>query len=407
MQVQDDVEAAVIRTALDLIRARSISGDEAAAAAVFTNALLDLGAKVDVDGYGNVTGTWDFGPGPVVLFETHLDTVPVADPDRWTRDPAGELADGMVFGRGAVDMKGPMAACLHGLASLRDSHTEGRVVISGSVAEELVEGPALLRILDAVNPDVVVICEPSRAKIAVGQRGRAEVVVEASGSSAHSAYPDAGRNAAGAVAELVTAVRALEFPSHPLLGDGLLVLTGMASEPFPSLSVVPDRCVATFDRRTLPGETLNDVLDPIRAIAARITADTGVRFDVQVAVDDVITYGGERMIASNFAPAWITASESSVVGAVVGGLRAADLTAEISHYAFCTNGSGSAGTRGIPTIGYGPGREDVAHTSDEWIPVSDLVDGVRGYAAIARSLTSLAVDEIRSTHVHFTRPDSD
>jgi putative selenium metabolism hydrolase len=407
MQVQDDVEAGVIRTALDLIAARSISGDEAAAAAVFTDALLELGAKVEVDGYGNVTGTWDFGPGPVVLFETHLDTVPVADADRWTRDPAGEVADGMVFGRGAVDMKGPIAACLHGVASLRDSHRDGRVVISGSVAEELVEGPALLRILDAIRPDVVVICEPSQAKIAVGQRGRAEVVVEAVGASAHSAYPQAGRNAAEAIADLVTAVRALDFPSHPLLGDGLLVLTGVASEPFPSLSVVPDRCVATFDRRTLPGESLGDVLDPIRAIAARITADTGVRFDVQVAVDDLLTYGGDRLVAPNFAPAWTTASDGPVVAAVVGGLRAAGLTSEISHYGFCTNGSASAGSRGIPTIGFGPGREDVAHTSDEWISISALVDGVRGYASIARSLSQLPVAEIRSTHVTFTRPDRD
>jgi putative selenium metabolism hydrolase len=346
MQLQHDVEAGVVRTALDLIAARSISGDEALAAAVFADALREFGAKVDVDGYGNVTGTWDFGPGPVVLFETHLDTVPVADADRWTRNPAGELADGIMFGRGAVDMKGPIAACLHGVASIRDSHREGRVVISGSVAEELVEGAAILGVLDTVRPDVVVICEPSQAKIAVGQRGRAEVVIEASGASAHSAYPQAGSNAADAIADLAAALRTLEFPTHPRLGHGLLVLTGLASEPFPSLSVVPDRCVATFDRRTLPGETLADVLDPIRVIAARVTAETGVRFDVQVAVDDVLTYGGERLVAPNFAPAWTTASDGSVVDSVIRGLRAAGVTTEVST----TRSAPTAPAQPVPAV---------------------------------------------------------
>ena len=276
------------------------------------------------------------------MFESHLDTVPVADADRWSRDPSGEVADGRVFGRGAVDMKGPIAACLHGIAALRHGHHAGRVVISGSVAEELAEGPALNKVVEAVQPDAVIICEPSRARVAVGQRGRAEVTVKARGVSAHSAYPQAGRNAAEAMAVLVVALRTLRMPSHPELGDGLLVLTGIASEPFPSLSVVPDRCTASFDRRTLPGESLEDVLRPVRQIAGPIAAEHGVDFEVGVAVDDIITYGGDRLVAPNFAPAWTTDPDSTFVRAAVAALRAADVATETFHYAFCTNGSGSA-----------------------------------------------------------------
>jgi len=396
-------QPAVVGTALSLIGARSHSGDEGTAAALLTDLLRSADAMVEVDGYGSVTGSWDFGPGPTILFESHLDTVPVADADRWSRDPSGEVADGMVFGRGAVDMKGPIAACLHGIAALRHGHHAGRVVISGSVAEELAEGPALNKVIEAVQPDAVIICEPSRARVAVGQRGRAEVAVKARGVSAHSAYPQAGRNAAEAMAALVVALRTLPMPSHPELGDGLLVLTSITSEPFPSLSVVPDRCTASFDRRTLPGESLEDVLGPVRQIADRIAASRGVEFDVGVAVDDIITYGGDRLVAPNFAPAWTTDPDSTFVRAAVAALRATGVATEVFHYAFCTNGSGSAGTLGIPTIGFGPGHEDAAHTTDECISVADLVDGVRGYAALARALTGLTVEEIRSTEVSFTR----
>jgi putative selenium metabolism hydrolase len=397
-------QPAVVGTALSLIGARSHSGDEGTAAALLAELLRSADATVEVDGYGSVTGSWDFGPGPAILFESHLDTVPVADADRWSRDPSGEVADGMVFGRGAVDMKGPIAACLHGIAALRHGHHAGRIIVSGSVAEELAEGPALNKVVEAVQPDAVVICEPSRARVAVGQRGRAEVTVEARGVSAHSADPQAGRNAAEAMAGLVVALRSLRMPSHAQLGDGLLVLTGVASEPFPSLSVVPDRCSASFDRRTLPGESLDDVLGPIRQIAGRIAAEYGVEFEVGVAVDDIITYGGDRLVAANFAPAWTTDPDSTFVRTAVDAIRAAGVATEVFHYAFCTNGSGSAGTLGIPTIGFGPGHEDAAHSTDEWISVADLVDGVRSYTALARALTGLSVKEIRATAVSFTRP---
>jgi len=108
-------------------------------------------------------------------------------------------------------------------------------------------------------------------------------------------------------------------------------------------------------------------------------------------------------VAPNFAPAWTTDPDSPFVRASVAALRAAGLATEVFHYAFCTNGSGSAGTFGIPTIGFGPGHEDAAHTTDEWISVADLVDGMRGYTALARALTGLTVEEIRSTTVSFTR----
>ena len=370
---------------LRLVAATSYSTEEADAAKVLTDELIRLGFGVEVDAIGNVIGTLELGDGPTILLDCHLDTVVVVDPAEWTSKPSGEIVDGRVFGRGTVDMKGPMAACVHGVAALRGSGI-GRIVISGTVAEELVEGPSLVRVAQQVKPDYVVICEATARSIAAGQRGRAEVLVEVEGRSCHSAHPQAGLNAAEVMADVITSLREIKPPVDSILGDGILVLTDVKSHPYPGLSVVPERCFATYDRRTLVGETEEDVLVPVRAVVDEVTARWGTKGMVSIASDDYVSYTGVRVQAPNFAPAWLTEYDSELVTGAVEGLRAAGMDAVIGHYKFCTNGSGTAGQLGIPTIGYGPGEEDQAHTVDESIALDDLHQGALGYTAIVASL---------------------
>ncbi len=370
---------------LRLVAARSYSTEEGDVAAVLRDELAGFGFDVTVDEIGNVIGTLRLGDGPTVLLDSHLDTVVVVDPAEWTRKPSGEIVDGRAYGRGTVDMKGPMAACVHGVATLKDLSV-GTIVLSGSVAEELVEGPALVRVAEQVQPDYVVICEATARQVARGQRGRAEVLVEVAGKSCHSAHPSAGLNAAEVMADVISGLRAIPAPQHPTLGEGILVLTDVMSHPYPGRSVVPERCVATFDRRTLVGETEQDVLAPVRAIVDEVTARWGTKATVSIAEDDYTAYTGAQVQAPNFAPAWLVDEEAAIVTAAVEGLRSAGLDAAVGHYKFCTNGSGTAGHLGIPTIGYGPGDEDQAHTVDESIALSDLRVGAQGYAAIVSGL---------------------
>lgn len=370
---------------LRMVSTRSHSTEEEAAAKVLVDELVGLGFDVAVDELGNVIGVLELGPGPTVLLDCHLDTVVVDRADRWTRDPAGEVADGRVYGRGTVDMKGPMAACVYGVASLQDLDV-GRVVITGTVAEELVEGPCLVPVAERIRPDYVIICEPSQGELAIGQRGRAEVVVEIEGRSSHSAHPKAGVNAAEVMVDVISALRGLVPPHDPFLGEGMMVLTDVMSHPYPGLSVVPGRCVATYDRRTLVGETQEDVLGPVRAVVDDVVGRWHTRGTVSVALDDFTTYTGVRVEAPNFAAAWKVPEDSQLVAAASAGLEGVGMPATIGHYAFCTNGSGTAGQLGIPTIGYGPGEPDQPHTVDESISLGDLHAAAVGYAAIVSSL---------------------
>ncbi len=372
---------------LKLIAVPSLSTEEGSCAAVVAEELRRWGMAVAVDEMGNVVGQLEMGPGPTVMIDCHLDTVPVLDASEWTTSPAGEMREGRIHGRGAVDMKGPMAAAIHGIGAIR-STGRGTVVFAGTVAEELVEGPAAMAVAENVSPDYVIICEPSQRRIARGQRGRAEIVVDIKGAASHSAYPAEGINAVEVMADVLVELRGLTPPRDVTLGEGILVVIDVKSDPYPSLSTVPARCRATFDRRTLVGESESHILDPIREIVTRVADAWGATGTVELATHQHTNYTGHRVTTTKFAPAWLFGHDDPVVARAVEGLASAGLDAVVTHYRFCTNGSGTAGHLGIPTIGYGPGMEDQAHKVDEHIEQSDLHLGAHGYAAILTALLS-------------------
>jgi len=383
-------DPALTELALRLVKAASPSGKETAVAAITREVLEEFDFDVEVDELGNVIGRLDAGPGPCVLLDSHMDTVGVTDPAAWSYDPGGEVTDGRLYGRDAMDMKGPLAASIHGAAAVRDRLSSGQIVLCASVAEELVEGPVTQAVAERIKPDAVLICEATSGRISVGQRGRAEITIEVFGKPTHSSRPDLGVNAAEAMADIVRGLRSVDLPPpHPGLSPAILVLTDLISRPYPGLSVVPDRCVASYDRRTLPGETATDVLAPVQAAVDRVLADyPGALGKASIAVDVFETYVGARMEASNFAPAWWTGESAPIVQAALAGLRRAGLPAETTAWDFCTNGSGTAGQLGLPTIGFGPGHEELAHRVDEHIELADLHAGARGYAAIVQAIAS-------------------
>lgn len=369
---------------LRLVAAQSPPGEEGEVATLVRDEMERLGFDVEIDDWGNVTGAIG-GSGPCVLIDSHMDTVGVTDESAWSYNPWGELVGDRLYGRGTMDMKGALAASIHGVAGLRDRLRHGRVVVSATVAEEMIEGPATVKVAERAGADYVIIGEATSLNLAQGQRGRIEIQIETRGRPTHSSRPELGVNAAQAMVDVARALRALEPPAHPDLGPGILVLTDIMSRPYPANSVVPDYCVATYDRRILPGETVESVLEPVRRMVRETLAPLGASGEVRVAEDDLLTYTGARIRAPNVAPAWFFDRDSPVVSRSLAALQAIGIDARLTHYAFCTNGSGTAGM-GLPTVGFGPGDEKLAHQHDEYVELDDLVTAARGYAAIAEAL---------------------
>jgi len=340
--------------------------------------------EVRVDPFGSVIGVINgAGPGPTLLFDAHTDTVDVTGGVPWQKDPfSGDVADGFLHGRGSADMKGALAAMVHAAAGTDRAQIKGRVVVSASPMEEVLEGAALKPVMEAFPPDFVVIGEATDLNLALGGRGRAEVHLETTGVPTHSSAPHLGRNAVLDMMKLIGGVEAIQLPSNPLMGPAILALTEISSAPFPANSVIPSISRATYDRRLLPGETGNDVLGPIQGLAE----DMGLQLSARIGVGEYRTYTGNTLTMEKFFPAWEYPEDDWFVTRALNGLVTGGLSPELSAYGFCTNAAYSAGVAGVPTVGFGPGKETDAHMVDERLRLDDLEAAARGYAGIIRGV---------------------
>ena len=386
-------ENQVVELCQKLIQQQSYSGHEDGVAGVLKEELPKLGFdSVTIDKYGNVIGCIKGKrPGKKLLFDGHIDTVPVTDETEWQYPPfAAEIHDGKIYGRGTSDMKGAVAAFVSAAANFAadtDKDFAGELYVAGVVHEECFEGVAAREISAAVKPDYVVIGEASTLNLKVGQRGRGEIVVETFGKPCHSANPEKGINAVYKMAKVIEAIRTLEPTHHPVLGDGILELTDIKSAPYPGASVVPEYCRATYDRRLLVGETKESVLEPIQKLMDQLMAeDPQLKVKVSYAVGEELCYTGNHIQGERFFPGWLYDENEEFVQDVKKELESMGYTPSITQYNFCTNGSHYAGEAGIKTFGLGLSQENLAHTVNEYIEIDQLTKVTDCYYGVMKAL---------------------
>lgn len=397
MDMQEQAE--LIALCQDLLAIPSYSGQEKAVA---DQILMFMRArKFDMaytDEYGNVLGCIrGKRPGKRILFDGHIDTVPAENRDDWTHDPFGaELDNNRIYGRGATDMKGSVAAFLTAVsrfAEKTDRDFAGEIWVAGVVHEECFEGISARKISQVVNPDLVIIGEASEMNLKCSQRGRAEVVLETFGVPCHSSNPEKGVNAVYSAMKIIDRFRALPpIEQEGMFGKGILELTDIQSAPYPGASVVPHYCKATFDRRLLVGETRESVLAPLQAIIDELSAvDPTLKAKVSFAAGEETCYTGATIAADRFFPAWRVDTDADYIQAIYSAVRAMGYEPQLTGYSFCTNGSHYGGEAGIPCIGIGPSRENLAHTVDEYIEISELIDICRYDVAVCNAMMDPAV----------------
>ncbi len=376
-------DAALVSLTADLVRIPSVLGGEKPVAERVVAEMRQLGYdEVEIDASGNAVGVVQgAGAGPTILFDAHMDTVDVHPRSAWSHDPfGGETVDGRIYGRGSSDMKGALAAMIHGIGRLDRSKLRGRAVVSASVGEELLEGAALRVVMQRHGADFVVIGEASELDIVRAGRGRAEWVVATTGVPSHASTPEKGVNAVHSMRAVIEQIEALPMRSDPFVGDGVMCLTDIISIPHPAHSVVPSGCRATYERRLLPGETEEALREELGAVCA----DAGVGdVEIRLATADYATYTGVRWEVPKWFAPWKLPETHELVTRSMAALTRVDQTPGLRSYQFCTNAAYSAGHAGVPTIGYGPSREGQAHVVDEYLEVAQLLAARRGYGAIA------------------------
>ena len=379
-----------------LIGTKGLTSNEFPVSQLCAEAMRQAGFdEVHTDSLNNTVGILRGTGKGVVLFDGHIDTVGVTDESEWSVPPyEGVIKDNRIYGRGASDMRGAVAAMIRAAGEeAAGGRPEATVVVSCTTHEEVAEGFCLRQVLQwlaeerDIRPDIVIIGEASELRLNRGQRGRAALFIDAHGVAGHSSNPANGRNAITVMRPLLEAIAGKKTSSAPLLGEGSTAVTGIISRPWPAVSVIPDLCTIAIDRRLLVGETRDSVMAEFRELADEVARrHPDHMYTVRYARTHYALPDGRNIDRESFAPAWELPEDHAFVRAGLHALAEASLPGVCGHYSFCTNGSGSCGELGIPTLGFGPSRENLAHVADEYIELDQLTGACRGYRSLIRAL---------------------
>jgi putative selenium metabolism hydrolase len=334
-----------------------------------------------VDGLGNILGRIGSGKR-VVMMDSHTDTVGVGDPKEWTFDPyRGKVDDGCVWGRGASDQRAGIACLVYAGQLIKDLGLtdDFTVWMCGSVEEEDSDGIAWLYILreDGIRPDGIVITEPTNLRVYRGHRGRMEIEVHVPGVSCHASAPERGVNPIYKATRIIQEVEALNarLKDDRFLGKGTIAVTDIRALT-PSLCAVPSSATFHLDRRLTAGETKDSAVAEIRALPSLKDAAVEV-LHYQVKSWTGLEYGMEK-----YYPTWVLEEGHPLVRS---GVATCQMLFSgrpvVDKWTFSTNGVATMGIMKVPTIGFGPGEEDNAHSALERVPIEHLVKATAFYTA--------------------------
>lgn len=341
--------------------------------------------EVRFDKMGNILGRIGNGPRTIV-FDSHIDTVGVGDPEEWQWDPfEGKVEDGVLYARGACDEKGSTPGMVYGMSFARDlGLLDGWTAWYFGNMEEWCDGIApntFVEVDPGIKPDFVVIGEPTKMLVYRGHKGRIEMKVTAKGVSAHAASNHVGINAIYLLLPVIEGIRDLEpsLGDHPFLGHGKITVSDMTVKT-PSINAVPDEAVIYIDRRMTFGETEEEAIAQVEAL---IPAQFKERVTVEALFYDEPSYTGFVFPVEKYFPAWALDEDHDLVQA---GLKARELIGldyePSGKWSFSTNGIYWAGKANIPSIGFGPGDEVTAHTVMDSVRLDDVVKATEFYAIL-------------------------
>jgi acetylornithine deacetylase len=343
---------------------RSVSGEEAALAGFLADLLQRNGVPAARIG-NSLLAT--LGRGPVLLLDTHLDTVPPAP--GWTRDPWDvQTVDGRVHGLGSNDAKAAVAAMTAAFLAFREADLPFTLALALVEGEET-RGTGTEAVLAELArrgtpPAAALVGEPTGLDVAVAQKGLMVLELLTRGDACHAAHASAlgAKNAARLLAHDLVALEGVDFgPPHPRLGPITLEPTQLRAGT--ARNVVPGEAAAILDVRITPALSRRDVLERIeRAVAGEV-----------------------RVLSDRLLPRE-TAESEPLVAATLRARPEARLfgSATLSDLAFMD---------GIPALKCGPGRTERSHTPDEFVLESEILEGARFYARFVRAFAEMSEEE--------------
>lgn len=362
----------VVTLLQELIRIPSVNPDgspgveatgEGAIAHHLGGLLVDLGAEVSFDevrpGRSNVVARFPSNRAgkPKLLFAPHTDTVSVAG---MTIDPfGGELRDNRVWGRGASDTKGSIAAMLWAIHECGESITElpYEIWFAGLMGEEtgLLGSKALAQ---KMKFDFVIAGEPTNLDVVYTTKGSLWATLKTSGVASHAATPEQGKNAIYAMCDVLRCIHTEIAPelkklSHPVLGSPTISAGTISGGS--KTNIVPDACEANIDLRTIPGQDVEAIFTKLRSVVADLEIESWASSPLHTEPNHAVILAMNRCGATSVGAPW-----------------------------FCD--AANFAEAGMPAVAAGPGSIAQAHTKDEFIAVADLEAGAQFFLRLLREL---------------------
>lgn len=341
---------------------------------------LDVEVKPIVDGRVNVIVTLKGeGNGKTLLFNGHLDTVP---PGRMDFDPyEANIVDGYIQGRGAVDMKGPIASMIMAILALKRSgiKLKGDIIFTGVIGEEEQSEGTEDVVKSGIKADGAIVGEPSSYEYSAGHRGLEWLEIEIKGKAAHGGMPHLGINAIENAAKLIMAIKERIYPklkerTHPLMGPSVMNFGHIKGGIQPS--TVADHCILQIDRRYIPGETVETVIAEYQEIIDDLKKEDP-QFDAQIKrmPNNMLTLDHLPLETSLEDPITITLKKAMAI--VLG------KEPTLSTKRGWTDASLLNNFAKIPTLVYGPGDISYSHTKNEQVAIKELKEAVEVYGLAA------------------------
>jgi len=341
--------------------------------------------EVRFDKMGNILGKLGSGK-TVMVYDSHVDTVGIGDPTSWEWDPfIGKTEDGRFYARGTCDEKGSTPGMIYGMYLAKKlGLLDGFTIWYFGNMEEWCDGIApntFVEVDPGIKPDYAVIGEPTKMKVYRGHKGRLEMKIVAKGKSAHAASHHLGDNAIYKMLPIIEAISNLEpeLGDHEFLGHGKITVSDMEVKT-PSINAVPDECTIYIDRRMTFGETKEGVVAQIEAL---IPAEHKASVKLEELFYDEASYTGFVFPVDKYFPAWAYPEDHPFVAAGQAARDAIGYEHEpAGKWNFSTNGIYWAGKADIPSIGFGPGEEETAHTTEDSVLLEDVVKATEFYALL-------------------------
>jgi succinyl-diaminopimelate desuccinylase len=347
---------------------------EMAAAEVISNEFARSGIDCQTDRWGRnranvIAKAAADGHGLGLLFVCHLDVVAASEAG-WKYPPfAGVESDGKIYGRGAMDMKGGIAAVVTAIRQIVGSAAKlkGDIIFAALAGEET-DSCGARRFIDGVDNDFpkiagVVVPEPTDFEVVTAHRGILWLEIKTKGLAAHGSTPELGVNAISSMKILLDELDnyKIRFQPHKRLGSCSMSINKITGGK--EINVVPDECNIGIDVRTLPGQNYGEIISDLEKIFVKLR-QTNPRFEASVSIMREVG-ALETDSDCDFVKDFCSVAEARETKAV-------GFTTDGPHFA----------SLGAPVVIFGPGKPQLAHKTDEYIDIADVERGVEHYKNI-------------------------